>query len=670
MNNNSINKDFENLNISSDADPNKANEVKEPSKKQNVWKGRSRATGHNTVEAKQNDIAGESEAWPVPSASRVNAPVASSSATERPRKRNNVKWVAADLPFGRGGSRNSQTPSATDHGASNYRGGGRAFGRRGSINGPMPTRGHGRNVNGDFRRPRQSNDENVNNSLENASAAVATNSSQENAPKPVSVSAAAALSTVNSRGSYQPRFRRGGANRGASAGNRFPQPIPNSTIGADGLGGAKIKPTLTAIHPSGHLPLFYPNPPVPLPPSLSQSVLIRPRETAVLDNGIPHAMQQVNEGGLYVNTASANANVQSVPSVQSQASPSRSVLTLEEFVGIVKSNLDAVIAPQAFVNHKHVKDQLQSVQVPVGAINVNLKVDDSLVYIREEIYLALNTSYTKMMKFKNRLDFINHHINHWFSENNLKGDRFLYCLISEKKGICPFSRLLQFKRLRIVSTDIADLVQFGTPENNVEVTYDDANAPMGYRLLIPLPTEVTFNLNTADSTSRPQSAVDIPNPPSNASQTEFQPLPINYPYHNYIPNVPTQPIPGNFPTGAVFMDPNASGFNYHPESLGNNAYSGYVWGQNYPPHSHVPYIPTLPTPGANAFPHTRFPLFPPMQYPTNGPSSSFVYIPSPLTVIGPRSALNTGVVRPLATPGNQPGTTESPPQDGNPDSSQ
>nr|CDS30739.2 RNA binding protein Lupus La [Hymenolepis microstoma] len=590
----------------------------------------------------------------------------------RDTQRNNVKWVTADLPFGRGGSRNSQAPSATDHGNNSYRGGGRTFGRRGSINGPMPTRGHGRNLNGDFRRPRQSNDENANNSVENTTAADATNSSQENAQKPVSVSAAAALSTANSRGSYQPRFRRGGTNRGASSGNRFPQPIPNPPIGVDGLGGAKIKAPLTAIHPSAHMPLFFPNPPVPLPPSLPQSVLIRARETAVLDNGIPPPMQQVNEGGLYVNTASANANVQSVPSVQSQSSPSRPVFTLEQFIEIVKSNVDAVIAPQVFKNNEIVKELLQPMQLPSGAINVNFPIDDSLVYIGEEIYLALNSTFSKIMKFHNRLDFINHHINHYFSEKNLKGDKFLYGLIAEKKGICPFSHLLQFKRLKIVNTDIADLVQCATPENNVEVTYDDANAPVGYRLLIPLPTEVLFDLTNADATSYPQSVTDIPNPPSNSSQTELQPLPINYPYHNYVPNVPAQPLPASFSTGAVYMDPNASGLNYHPESLGNNAYSGYVWGQNYPPpQSHVPYIPTLPTAGASAFPPTRFSLLPHLQYPTNGAPSSFVYIPSPFTVIGPRPAtLNTGVVRPPVVPGSHPGTTENPPQDGNPDLSQ
>lgn len=165
-----------------------------------------------------------------------------------------MKWVTADLPFGRGSPRNSQaSSSATDHGANSFRGG-RGFGRRGSNNGPMSTRGQGRNLNGDFRRPRQTNDDNANNSVENATTVTptTTSSNQENGPKPVSVSAAAALSTANSRGSYQPRVRRGGVNRGAPAINRFPQPIPNPPIGVDGLVGANINASLATIHPSGH----------------------------------------------------------------------------------------------------------------------------------------------------------------------------------------------------------------------------------------------------------------------------------------------------------------------------------------------------------------------------------------------------------------------------------
>lgn len=88
MNHDSISKDFENLNISSDTGPNGVSEGTEPPKKQNVWKGRSGAIGHNsTTETKPDDCAGESEAWPVPSANRVNTPVTTNSAAERPRSR-------------------------------------------------------------------------------------------------------------------------------------------------------------------------------------------------------------------------------------------------------------------------------------------------------------------------------------------------------------------------------------------------------------------------------------------------------------------------------------------------------------------------------------------------------------------------------------------------------
>ncbi|VDL55029.1 unnamed protein product [Hymenolepis diminuta] len=675
MNHDSISKDFENLNISSDTGPNGVSEGTEPPKKQNVWKGRSGATGHNsTTETKPDDCAGESEAWPVPSANRVNTPVTTNSATERPRKRNNVKWVTADLPFGRGGPRNSQaSSSATDHGANSFRGG-RGFGRRGSNNGPMSTRGQGRNLNGDFRRPRQTNDDNANNSVENATtvAPTTTSSNQENGPKPVSVSAAAALSTANARGSYQPRVRRSGVNRGAPAINRFSQPIPNPPIGVDGLVGANINASLTTIHPSGHMSLFFHNPPVPLPPNLSQSVLLRPREPVILDNGIQPAMQHINNGGLYVNTASANVNVQSAPSVQSQPSPSRPVLSLEEFMEIVKSNIDVVIAPQTFKNNENVKELLHPLELPGGAINANFKIDEALIYIGEEIYLSLNSTFSKIMKFHNRLDFINHHINHYFSEKNLQGDKFLYTLIKEKKGICPFSHLLEFKRLKVVNTEIADLIQCATPENNVEVIYDEANAPMAYQLLIPLPTEVSFDIASTDAVSRPQSTMDIPNYPNNGTQPDLEPLPLNYPYHSYVPNVvPAQAIPATFSTGAVFMDPSASGLNYHPESLENSAYSGYMWGQNYLPPPPVPFMSGIPSAPANGFPQARFSFLPHLQYPANVAPSPFVYIPSPYTAIGPRpTILNTGVVRSSVVPGTHPSMTENPLQDGNPDSNQ
>ncbi|KAM3170992.1 hypothetical protein ACTXT7_017503, partial [Hymenolepis weldensis] len=328
-----------------------------------------------------------------------------------------IKWVAVELSFGSGNtygggtSRNSQaSSSATHHSTSSFRGGFRGFGRQGSNNGPMPTRKQGSYPSGGFRRPRQTNVGSANNPVEKATAPIATttSSNQGNGPKCVSASAAATATaaavrnSLISRGSNQPR--------GSPAFARSSRPTPHSPIGGDGSSGAKITVSLTAIYPtvpSSHLIL---PPPVPRPPSLSQGALIRQQETVISDKGVQSAKRQMNHGDTYdLRTASTNANVQGASSPQSPPTPSRPVFTLEEFMEIVKSNIDAVIAPLAFKNTEKVKELLQGLKFPSGAINAKVKIDDSLICIGKEIYLSLNSTFSKIMKFHNRPDFINHH---------------------------------------------------------------------------------------------------------------------------------------------------------------------------------------------------------------------------------------------------------------------
>nr|CUU97906.1 hypothetical transcript [Hymenolepis microstoma] len=76
---------------------------------------------------------------------------------------------------------------------------------------------------------------------------------------------------------------------------------------------------------------------------------------------------------------------------------------------------------------------------------------------------------------------------HYFSEENLLQDVHLKNLLCANQGVCPFKDLLEFFRLKMVNTDVGDLVECANSIENVELVVDSYFIPIGYRLIIPLP---------------------------------------------------------------------------------------------------------------------------------------------------------------------------------------
>lgn len=66
-------------------------------------------------------------------------------------------------------------------------------------------------------------------------------------------------------------------------------------------------------------------------------------------------------------------------------------------------------------------------------------------------------------------------------------------------GVFPFEFLLGFNRLKMVNTDVGDLVECVQSIENVELVADSSSTPTGYRLTIPLPDPtVNGNVGTAN----------------------------------------------------------------------------------------------------------------------------------------------------------------------------
>ncbi|KAM7535426.1 hypothetical protein Aperf_G00000099718 [Anoplocephala perfoliata] len=501
-----IENNIEKLSLGVDASLNGTHR-EESAKRHNPWKGRApvqpvtnksdSASGDSAVDQiKPIESAGESDAWPVPSARRVTVPSITTKTDDRPKKKLNRKWQDVDIPLrddntNRGGSRVAQVSTSTqghNSGLANFRnsqniqrGGNGNGSRRGMHNGPLNRGRSGRNLNGAFGRPRPTPDDSTESTADNTSSPV----NQETVPKPVSVSVA--LSTGTARGSFQPRGRRAGNRGGHITGNFIPRTLPAPTQPA--VGSVSSNPNFrisSVVHPQSitnyqqvnPMTFVVPNPALQVQAVLTQGSLLQTQDTTALP------VQPV------VAVAGTSANIHSTPVAVAvdERVPERKVIELSELVSIiVEEGLDNVRVSEKFKHHPSVRAAMGENAWPLSEEEYmnNHSEKDEIVRIGNEIYLPLSPAMNKFLHFSNRLDFIRHHVGYYFSEKNLQKDEHLMKLLRENGGVCPFADLLGFRRLQSVNAQESDLVECAAFINSILVVYEGTSKPFGFRALCP-----------------------------------------------------------------------------------------------------------------------------------------------------------------------------------------
>nr|CDS29798.2 La protein 1 [Hymenolepis microstoma] len=227
---------------------------------------------------------------------------------------------------------------------------------------------------------------------------------------------------------------------------------------------------------------------------------------------------------------------------------------LDELVEKIKENPDKVWAHKSFKENETVRNAIAPyVFPPSTADEENNSPCDRIVYIGDELYLRkVNTNYKSYLGFTNRTAFIIHHVKHYFSEENLLQDVHLKNLLRANQGVCPFEDLLEFFRLKMVNTDVGDLVECANSIENVELVVDSYFIPIGYRLIIPLPelnvndnVGVEIPVNPSFSTSIAPS--QFPTIESSLANVAY--IPSQVPQNvSYFPPVMTSVLPPLYPS--------------------------------------------------------------------------------------------------------------------------
>lgn len=190
-------------------------------------------------------------------------------------------------------------------------------------------------------------------------------------------------------------------------------------------------------------------------------------------------------------------------------SPGPQSVELDELAERIKENPDKVRAHRSFKENEVVRNAIAPYVFPTPTDDEKDNTPcDRIVYIGDELYLRIvNKNYTRFLRFSDRAAFISHHVKHYFSEENLLQDKHLKNLLRANKGVCPFEDLCEFFRLKMVNTDVGDLVECANLIENVELVADSSFIPIGYRLTIPLPEP---KLDDRIGTSFPEIAESSP----------------------------------------------------------------------------------------------------------------------------------------------------------------
>ncbi|CAH8432351.1 unnamed protein product [Schistosoma turkestanicum] len=113
-----------------------------------------------------------------------------------------------------------------------------------------------------------------------------------------------------------------------------------------------------------------------------------------------------------------------------------------------------------------------------------IKADDVIIVEDRVFFVPRNANRTKFLKFRSKLDYIKHHVEYYFSESNLLRDSHLYTILTANQDVCPISELLQFNRLRWVSTTESELLDAVSSSNVLLVVFSDGS-PAGITRVCP-----------------------------------------------------------------------------------------------------------------------------------------------------------------------------------------
>ncbi|VDP83200.1 unnamed protein product [Echinostoma caproni] len=145
------------------------------------------------------------------------------------------------------------------------------------------------------------------------------------------------------------------------------------------------------------------------------------------------------------------------------------------------------------------------------------KPDDVIIVEGRFFFVPRNVNRTKFLKFVSKSDYIRHHVEYYFSRSNLNRDIHLASILAANQDVCPISELLQFNRLRFVSTTKTELLEAVASSPSVAVTYSTDGSPIGIvRIMAPAPSapsttmgDTPFTQNSTESSLTPPNATHV-----------------------------------------------------------------------------------------------------------------------------------------------------------------
>ncbi|KAF5403511.1 hypothetical protein PHET_03066 [Paragonimus heterotremus] len=151
------------------------------------------------------------------------------------------------------------------------------------------------------------------------------------------------------------------------------------------------------------------------------------------------------------------------------------------------------------------------------------KSDDVVIVEDRVFFVPRNANKTKFVKFTSKVDYIRHHVEHYFSESNLNRDAHLVSILEANQGICPIADLLQFNRLRWISTTKEELLDAVFKSPLLTITYTPNGCPVGIRRIAESSVDQTVSFHTDALHLRPVESIPTssPNALSGVNKSDF-----------------------------------------------------------------------------------------------------------------------------------------------------
>ncbi|CAL8071901.1 unnamed protein product [Calicophoron daubneyi] len=268
--------------------------------------------------------------------------------------------------------------------------------------------------------------------------------------------------------------------------------------GTAGVDGTILGPNLQLASPSapqaaiqGSLQLL-PNPDLHHPPATTPQI---GAETTTSSSTSLSESQQVSSAVTSAVTFSPATRLASASSVQADVVDVHQMIELLNEFGWDKVVLPVSLRENPTVsalirarkkhdNGSHVSntDDLNTLPANEKSEHADRPVSkpEDVVNVNDRVYFVpRNLSLTKFLKFMSKLDYIRHHVEYYFSESNLQRDMHLISILEANQKVCPLKDLLQFNRLRWVSTTQTELLEAVSASRMLAVTYDSGGSPVG-----------------------------------------------------------------------------------------------------------------------------------------------------------------------------------------------